>query len=133
MNRRDVLSALAAPAVLMCSNVAARAERGWAFLGDANVDGAVDHDRIVVTRARGEFRAIQLRVKNASVEFDRVVIHFGNGSSEPIHIRNVIPAGGHTREIDLPGGRRVIQSVEFWYRKANWGRRRPKVLLYGRG
>jgi hypothetical protein len=60
-----------------------------------------------------------------------VVVHFGNGSSERISIRFVIPAGGQTRVIDLPGERRVIESVEFWYRKADWRSRRPRVRLFG--
>src|SRR6266852_4012732 len=86
-----------------------QAQRGrWEYLGEANVDGAVDHDNIVVTRARGEYRAIQIRVEKAPIEFDRVVVHFGNGRAETIQIRNRIPAGGQTRVIDLPGDRRVI-------------------------
>src|SRR3954451_9713293 len=88
---------------------------GWTILGEAHVDGAVDHDRIMVTGARGEYRAIQLRVENAAVKFDRVVVHFGNVSAETLAIRHRINAGGETRAIDLPGARRVIESVEFWY------------------
>ena len=108
------------------------AQRGrWEYLGEANVDGAVDHDRIVVTGARGTYRAIQIRVERGAIDFDRVVVHFGDGESDPIAIRHRIPAGGSTRVIDLPGNRRVIQSVEFWYAKANWRSRRPKVRLFG--
>jgi hypothetical protein len=106
---------------------------GWTYLGEAHVDGAVDHDRIVVTAAKGEYRAIRLRVENGPIVFDRVVLHFGNGSSDPISIRHKIPAGGETRVIDLPGDRRIIESVEFWYERGNWGNpRRPKVSLFGR-
>ncbi len=110
----------------------AYAQRGrWQFLGESHVDGQADHDRISVTGARGEFRAIRLRVDYAPVEFDRVLVHFGNGSSEPISLRLRIPAGGQTRIIDLPGARRVIESVEFWYQRANPGSRRPRVRLFG--
>lgn len=109
-----------------------QAQRGWVYLGEANVDNAVDHDRIVVTGARGEFRAIQIRVERAPVEFDHVVVHFANGSSDPIVIRSRIPARGQTRVIDLPGDHRVIQSVEFWYSRAGRSPRKPKVRLFGR-
>ena len=32
----------------------------------------------------------------------------------------------------LPGDRRVIQSVELWYARANWRENRPLVRLWGR-
>jgi hypothetical protein len=106
--------------------------RGWTFLGEAHVDGAADHDRIAVTAARGEYRAIRIRVENAAIQFDRVVVHFGNGTSTPIALRNRIRAGDQTRVIDLPGDRRVIESVEFWYTRGNMRNpERPKLSLFG--
>ena len=103
----------------------------WEYLGEANVDGAADHDNIMVTGARGAFRAIQIRVEKAPIEFDRVIVHYGDGQSEPIHIRHRIPPGGKTRVIDLPGNRRIIVSVEFWYARASGSPHRPKVRLFG--
>jgi hypothetical protein len=100
------------------------------YLGNAHVDGRADHDVIRVGRSDGRFRAIQLRVNGGAIEFDRVLVHFGNGTTEQLVIRSRIPSGGVTRAIDLPGERRVIESVELWYSKDNW-RRRPEVRLYG--
>jgi hypothetical protein len=37
---------------------------------------------------------------------------------------------GKLASFDLPGERRIIQSLDLWYGKENW-RRRPKVSLYG--
>jgi hypothetical protein len=121
-------------ALLIGITVAATAQprRERVYLGEAHVDGAADHDRIVVTGARGEFRAIQFRVENAAIDFNRVVVHFGNGTSEPIALRHRIAAGQETRMVDLPGDRRVIQSIEFWYSRGNWrNRRTPKVSVFG--
>ena len=118
-------------AVLLFSCTTVAFGQRWEYLGEANVDGSVDHDNIVVTGSRGEFRAIQIRVQKAPIEFDRVVVHFGDGDSEPIHIRKRISAGGQTRVIDLPGNRRIIRSVEFWYARATRNPRRPKVRLFG--
>ena len=118
-------------AVLLLSCASAAFAQRWEYLGEANVNGSVDHDNIMVTASRGEFRAIQIRVQKAAIEFDRVVVHFGDGDSEPIHIRSRIPAGGQTRVIDLPGNRRIIRSVEFWYARASRNPRRPKVRLFG--
>jgi hypothetical protein len=94
------------------------------------VDGAADHDSIKVGRSDGAFRAIQLRISGGAINFERVIVRFGNGTQEEIPIRSRIPDGGQTRVIDLPGERRMIQSVDIWYGKDNW-RRRPKVTLYG--
>src|SRR5262245_26470882 len=51
----------------------------WIFLGQANVDGRVDRDRISVGRGRGRFQRIQIRVDRAPIEFYRVVVHYANG------------------------------------------------------
>jgi len=102
----------------------------WVYLGSRHVDGHRDHDVIQVGRRDGEFRAVQLRVSGGAVDFHRVVVHFGNGTSEEIAFRERIPGGSRTRPIDLPGERRVIRSVELWYSKESW-HRMPKVEVYG--
>ena len=130
MSTSNTIRAFGFAVLLLSSSAVAQAQR-WTYLGEANVDGAADHDNIVVSGSRGAFRAIQIKVQRAPIEFDRVVIHYGDGDSEPIHIRSRIPAGGQTRVIDLPGNRRIIRSVEFWYARASRSSRRPKVRLFG--
>ena len=103
----------------------------WQLLGEAHVDGRMDHDNISVGY-RGSFRSLQLRVENAPIEFDHVVVHYENGTSEELHVRQVIQAGGRTRDIDLRGDRRNIRSVELWYGKAAPHSGRPRVTLFGR-
>ncbi len=62
-----------------------------------------------------------------------MVVHYGNGASEEVEVRDPIPAGGQTRAIHLRGDERVINSVDFYYGKANWRPGvRPRVSLYGR-
>ncbi len=102
----------------------------WDYLGSAHVDGDQDHDNIHVGRHDGRFRAIQLRVSGGEIFFERVLVHYGNGETEELVIRDRIPSGGMTRAIDLPGDRRVIESVELWYGKGRW-EHRPKVSLFG--
>ena len=112
-----------------CTSVYAQRGR-WTYLGDSHVDGSVDHDSIRVGRSDGSFRAIRLRVNGGAINFERVIVRFGNGTQEEIPIRSRISDGGQTRAIDLPGERRMIQSVDLWYSKDRWSRR-PKVTLYG--
>lgn len=104
----------------------------WEYLGEANVDGKADHDRIKVGESKGTFSRIQILVQNSAVEFDRVVVHYANGEQHPVGIASRIPAGGKTREIDLPGVKRAIDSVEVWYQKGNWANAgKPKIRLMG--
>ena len=105
-------------------------EGRWENLGRAYVNSRVDHDRIPVTN-RGAFRALQLGVKGGTIEFQRVVVHFENGEDHQLEISDRIPDGAKTRVIDLPGDRRRIRSVEFWYSKEGW-RSRPLVNVWGR-
>ena len=105
-------------------------ETRWENLGRVYVDSKVDHDRIVVNR-RESFRALQLGIKGGAIEFQRVVVHFDNGADHQLDIRERIPEHGKTRVIDLPGDRRHIRSVEFWYSKEHW-RSKPYVNLWGR-
>lgn len=110
--------------------VAAPAD-AWEFLGERAVTDRVDHDVIVVTAARGDFHSLKLAVRGRSVDFHRVVVHFGDRTSKEIELRQTIPAGGETRLIDLPGNDRVIQKVTFWYDARSLGGQ-ARVRLFGR-
>ncbi len=50
--------------LVSCASLSAQGVQGgrMVHLGDAHVDGAVDHDTIRVGRTQGTYRAIQLRV-----------------------------------------------------------------------
>jgi len=103
----------------------------WVYLGQAHVDGREDHDKISVNEG-GSFRAIQIGVKGGAIEFYRVLVHFENGADHDVQVRSRIRSGEKTRVIDLPGDRRRIHSVEFWYGKGSWGSSRPWINLWGR-
>ena len=100
------------------------------YLGQAHVDGQHDHDNIEVGRAAGRYRFLQIRVEHAPIEFDRIIVHYGNGQAEPLQVREVIRRGGHSRAIPLAGDR-VVQSLELFYGKAHPLSARPEVTLFG--
>jgi len=101
----------------------------WDFLGGKHLDGTQDHDRIQVTRNDGPFRAIQFQVRGDAIFFDRIVMHFGNGTSQELAIGARISSEGINTVIDLPS-ERVLQSVDLWYFKEAWGHN-PRIALYG--
>ena len=73
-------------------------ERPVFFLGEAHVDGRVDHDDIHVGRYEGPFHAVLLQVHHAPVLFDHVVIHYGDGYAQSLPVNHFIPAGADWRE-----------------------------------
>jgi hypothetical protein len=71
-------------------------------------------------------------VQGGSVNFQRVVVHYGNGQSQPLPMPYRVDSGGSTRWMDLPGDRRRIRSVELWYSRGRWDNNRPRVQLFAR-
>jgi hypothetical protein len=110
-----------------------RAAAGWVLLGERQVSDRVDHDVINVTAARGDFRSLRVEVRGHAVQFRRMTVHFGNGGRQEVELRDVIPAGGQSRVIDLEGRDRVIRSIDFTYDAETRGRgKRAHVLVYGK-
>jgi hypothetical protein len=131
MNRRRIMWLVGLVAALAFSgSLFAQYPGRWVHLGEAHVDGGQDHDNIRVGRGDGKWRAVQLRVSGGAIDFQRVIVHFGDGSAQELVFRERIPNGGRTRPLDLNGDRRRIESVEIWYGKESW-HRRPRVDLFG--
>jgi hypothetical protein len=106
--------------------------RKWVFLGERLVNDRLDRDVIPVTAERGEFSAIQIKVKGASVDFHKVIVVFGNGRTQEVEMRNTIGAGGSSRIIDLKGDDRVIKQIEFLYDANTIRGRKALVRVFGR-
>lgn len=102
----------------------------WDFLGDAEISKTRDHEKIQVARRNAAFHTIQLRVSGDPIFFDRLVVHFGDGTFEEMTVQGRIWPGGKNRVIALSGERRAVESVELWYYKEPW-KRNPRVILYG--
>lgn len=103
----------------------------WEHLGVRSAHSGVDRDEIHVGAGEGEFRKIKLGVTQVAVQFEKVVIHFGDGSEQTVALRDRIRAGGESRAIDLEGGKRTIEKVVFWYHTSRARKRDGEVHLYG--
>lgn len=127
---KKVLVSLFAVALLFYVAVPSASAANWVYLGNAHVDGQSDHDNIEVGKAAGRYRFLQIRVNNGPIEFDHVVVHYGDGEPQNIPIRFVIRAGGKSRAIALQGDR-FVKSFELWYSKAKPNSARPELNLFG--
>ena len=129
--RKSLVFCLVCAVVLGLVAVAAAGPvHGWELLGTRTVTDRVDHDAVAAGH-QGTFRAIKILVEHRPVQFREVKIHFANGDVQHVALRNVIPAGGESRVIDVEGHDRVIRSVEFWYDTQSRGKR-AVVRVYGR-
>jgi hypothetical protein len=104
----------------------------WELLGERQADLKLDRDRIVVGRAGGKFRELQLTVRGAPLEVYDVVITFGNGQQFKPNLRFHFDERTTSRVIDLPGDLRTIKQVDFVYRTSARRQGKAAVALYGR-
>lgn len=102
------------------------------LLGKLHVTDKVDHDVLRVTRVRGTFTALKLKVHDRAVEFRDLKVHFANGDTQDVELRRVISAGGESRVIELRGDDRVIRTIELRYDAQSLGGKGAEVEVLGR-
>ena len=103
---------------------------GYAYLGERFVNGEMDHDVIHAGRRDGRF-SIMIVVENAPVEVFDIVVTFGDGERWEPHTKLVFGPDTTSRMIELPGGARIIRSVDFRYGNLA-GAGHAKVELWAR-
>lgn len=104
----------------------------WELLGTRTVRLIGDRDVIVVTALRGTFTHIQLRVSGNAIFMNDLEVTFSNGQKIDVPVRFLIPDGGQTRAINLPGIRRFIRTIELRYRSVPNSNGRATVEVWGR-
>ena len=103
----------------------------WRLIGQVEADRKADHDAIFVKGPFDDFRKVKFKVTNAGLNLDHMVITYDNGVPDNIEVRQNIPEGGESRQIDLRGaGKRSIRKIEFWYDSKGL-LKRAKVTVFG--
>jgi hypothetical protein len=87
----------------------------WVKLGERWVDGAHDRDVIHVGAREGRYRRVRIVVERSPLEMYDIVITFGDGTPFSPQTRHIFGADTRSHVIALPGGPRVIRTVEFRY------------------
>jgi hypothetical protein len=104
--------------------------KGWVKLGEREVNGRVDRDRIDVGRYDGKFTKLTLYVEKSDIELLDLEITFANKERFHPEVRHYFKEGARTRVIDLPGDERVIKSIELKYKNLPGGGR-ARVEVWG--
>ena len=112
----------------------ARADRwdnkGWVKLGEREVNGKIDRDRIEVGKYEGKFTKLTMYVEKSELELLDFEVTFGNNEKWHPEVAFFFREGTRTRVIDLPGDERVIKSINLKYRNVPGGGR-AKVEVWG--
>jgi hypothetical protein len=84
----------------------------WDKLGQRWIDGQVDKDRIEVHRSE-RYTHIRIVVESSAIELRDMTIDFGNGETWTVPTKLVFEGNSTSRDIELPGGLRHIERIEF--------------------
>jgi hypothetical protein len=128
--KRHLASGIFSTALIVAA--LAGAAPNWELLGRQEVDFRNDHDRIEVGRQEGRFKELQVRVEGAPVEMRRMTVTFANNETFSPNLRHRFEKNSKTRNIDLPGDRRTIKSIDFDYASLDRRQDRATVAVYGR-
>jgi len=104
----------------------------WEKLGRVTATHGADHDKIKVEGRNDDFRKLKFRVSDSPLNMHRIIVTYDNGGAEKLEVRENIPKGGETRDIDLQGGKRSIRTIEFWYDTQGLLSGKADVTAYGR-
>jgi hypothetical protein len=104
----------------------------WYFLGDKTVGFGVDHDVIHFGNWKDDVRQIKLRVTDGPLRVYDMKIHFDNGTTQDVSLKNRFAQGSESRIIDLTGGLRHLSKIEFTYETRGVARGRSRVAVWGR-
>ena len=104
----------------------------WFFLGDKKVGFGADHDVINFGNWRDDVRQLKLKITDGPLKMYNMIIHFDNGATQNIELRNRFAQGSESRVIDLDGGLRHLTKIEFWYETKGFVRGKSRVAVWGK-
>jgi hypothetical protein len=104
----------------------------WVIIGQTQAGHGKDHDVLVVKGRFDNFRKLKLKVTDAPVNMDAMVVTFDAGGAQRISLRQKIEQGGESRVVDLQGSSRSIRTVEFWYDTHGILKGTANITVFGR-
>ena len=132
-----LVAALALAATVFAQDRTVTQPRGgapgqWRVVGQLEAGFKADHAELIVKGPFDDFRRIKFAVTGADLNIQRLVITYESGVPDEIAVRQSIPQGGESRQIDLKGaGTRRIRKIAFWYDTKGILKGRAKVTVFG--
>lgn len=104
----------------------------WFFLEDKSVGFGVDHDVIHFGNWKDDVRQIKLKITDGPLKMYNMTIHFDNGTTQSVALRNKFAQGSESRVIDMDGGLRHLTKIEFTYETKGFLRGKSRVAVWGK-
>lgn len=104
----------------------------WERLGSRKVNFGLDKDVIAVGAHEGGFTKLKIEIRGGALNMHKMEVHFMNGSDQNVELKHNFAKGGGSRIIDLPGNKRIIKSITFYYDTKNIAQSKATVHVFGR-
>jgi hypothetical protein len=104
----------------------------WRFLGDKSVRFSVDRDVLHFSNWGDNVRQLKLKVTDGPLKMYSMVVHFDNGGTQNVELRNTFAQGSWSRVIDLDGGLRRLEKIEFVYETSGFLKGKSRVAVWGK-
>jgi nitrate reductase NapAB chaperone NapD len=95
--------------------------RGWSLLGQRQVNGRFDHDRIEVGKYEGKFGKLMMAVEDSDLELVDFRIEFDDRTEYHPKLSHGFRDGQRSRAIDLPPSEHSIRFIDIRYRNTRGG------------
>jgi hypothetical protein len=104
----------------------------WRYLGDKSVGFSVDRDVLRFSNWGDDVRQLKIKVTDGPLKMYSMVVHFDNGSAQNVELRNTFKQGSWSRVIDLDGGLRHLEKIEFVYETQGFLNGKSRVAVWGK-
>lgn len=103
----------------------------WQLIGNIPVAREPSRDTLVFHGFHTDFQSLRFSVANSSMHLNGIVITFSDGTTANIEMRTDLHPGTQSGAFDLPGGRRDIQSIDFWHQSVGQFQGPAVVSVFG--
>lgn len=104
---------------------------GWQKIGQMTASFKKERDVMVIV-GEDRFAALKIKATEADINITDMEVHYENGTSQEIKVRQEIKKGTESRLIDLNGGERKLKKITFVYKTiANGGNEKAELEVWG--
>jgi hypothetical protein len=106
-------------------------QTSWGKMGQGTIEPTDKGVSTVNAIAGKPVHAIKIKVLTGGVNIHKCEIWFNDGTRKEVELRNDVPAGSESREINLNDTLRHVSKIVFWYDTRNYDKR-ANVELWGK-